>query len=74
MVVNNAQSQGGVEIMLTMTQIKDIRRMNVEEGKNVSEMARENGYDRNTVRKYLNKEDWNRNLTKVKKVPTFCKA
>lgn len=60
--------------MLTMTQIKDIRRMNVEEGKNVSEMARENGYDRNTVRKYLNKEDWNRNLTKVKKVPTFCKA
>jgi transposase len=72
-VVNKEQSQGGVEVMLTMTQVKDIRKMYFEEGKSISEIARESGYDRKTVRKYLHKEDWNRRLPKVKKVPTFSK-
>jgi len=43
--------------MLSMTQIKDIRKMYFEEGKNISEIARETGHDRKTVRAYLDKED-----------------
>ena len=48
--------------MLSMTQIKDIRKMYFEEGKNISEIARETGHDRKTVRAYLDKEDWNQEL------------
>jgi len=59
--------------MLSMTQIKDIRKMYFEEGKNISEIARETGHDRKTVRAYLDKEDWNQELPKVKKENAFPK-
>ena len=59
--------------MLSMTQIKDIRKMYFEEGKNISQIARETGYDRKTVKKYLDKDDWNKELPKVKKEPAFPK-
>lgn len=45
--------------MLTMTQAHDIRKMYFEKGKNISEIARETGHDRKTIRYYLEKEDWN---------------
>jgi len=42
-----------------MTQIHDIRKMYFEEGKNISQIARETGHDRKTVRYYLKKDDCN---------------
>jgi len=45
--------------MLTMTQVHNIRKMYFEEGKNISQIARETGHDRKTVRNYLHKNDWN---------------
>jgi predicted DsbA family dithiol-disulfide isomerase len=48
--------------MLTMTQVHNIRKMYFEEGKNISQIARETGHDRKTVRNYLHKNDWNNKL------------
>ena len=45
--------------MLTMTQLHDIRRLFFEEGRNVSQIAKTTDCDRKTVRRYLNKADWN---------------
>jgi transposase len=56
-----------------MTQIKDIRKMYFEEGKNVSQISKETGHDRKTIRGYLNKEDWNRDLPRVKEKPGYPK-
>ncbi|HHV95274.1 MAG TPA: IS21 family transposase [Clostridiaceae bacterium] len=56
-----------------MTQIKNIRKMYFEEGKNISQIARETGYDRKTVRKYIEKDDWNKELPKIKNEPLFPK-
>lgn len=42
-----------------MTQVQDIRKMYFEEGKNISQIARETGRDRKTIREYLDKDDWN---------------
>ncbi len=36
--------------MLTMAQIYDIRKLYFEEGKNISQISRETGYDRNNRR------------------------
>ncbi|NLK38177.1 MAG: IS21 family transposase [Epulopiscium sp.] len=56
-----------------MTQVNDIRKMYFEEGKNISQIARETGNDRKTIRKYLEKDDWNKELPIVKKKATFPK-
>ena len=56
-----------------MTQIKDIRKMYFEEGKNISQIARETGHDRKTVRAYLDKVAWNKKPPKVKKENAFPK-
>ena len=45
--------------MLTMTQVHDIRKLYFEEGKNISQIAKITGFDRKTVRNYLNKDDFN---------------
>lgn len=45
--------------MLTMTQVDSIREMYYEQGKNISEVARISKSDRKTVRKYIEKADWN---------------
>ena len=42
-----------------MTQLHDIRKLYYEEGKNISEIARQTGHDRKTVRASIGKEDWN---------------
>lgn len=49
-----------------MTQQNHIRKMFFEQGLNISEIAEETEYDRKTVRKYLNQEDWS---IKPKRVP-----
>lgn len=42
-----------------MTQIDHIKKAFFEEGLNVSQLANRFGHDRKTIRKYLDKEDWN---------------
>lgn len=45
--------------MLTMTQKNDIRKLFYEQGMNISQIARETGNDRKTVRQYINQHNWN---------------
>lgn len=42
-----------------MTQINDIRKAFFEEGQNISQIARTYRVDRKTVRRYINKTEWN---------------
>jgi len=43
-----------------MARIQSIREEYFRKGKNISEIAREHGMDRKTVRKFIEQEDWNR--------------
>jgi transposase len=45
--------------LLTMTEAHDIRHLYFEEGKSITEISREMGRDRKTIRTYIEKEDWN---------------
>jgi len=45
--------------MLTMTQVHNIRKLYFEEGKNISQISKETGFDRKTVRHYLKIDDFN---------------
>jgi transposase len=57
-----------------MTQIDLIKKAYFEEGLNVSELAERFNHDRKTIRKYLNKEDWNKQApTGVQIEKTFVK-
>ena len=40
-----------------MTELHNLRKLYFEEGKNITEISRETGRDRKTVRLYLEKED-----------------
>jgi len=51
-----------------MTQVHDIRKEYFEKGKSISQIARELGYDRKTIRAYIQKDDWNREIPNPKKV------
>jgi len=42
-----------------MTELHNLRKLYFEEGKSITEISRETGRDRKTVRVYLEKEDWN---------------
>jgi transposase len=42
-----------------MTQVHDIRKMFFEEGKSITEISRQTGHDRKTIRMYIKKDDWN---------------
>lgn len=59
--------------MLTMAQIHDIRKLFFEEGKSISQISRETGYDRKTVRTYINKDDWNTAIPTIKEKTEFPK-
>ena len=41
-----------------MTQKNHIRKMHFEQGMNISEISRETGFDRKTVRIYVEKDNW----------------
>jgi len=56
-----------------MTQAHDIKKFYFEEGKNITDISRETGRDRKTVRMYLEKEDWNKDETGIKEEPTYPK-
>jgi transposase len=55
--------------MLDMPQIDDIRRL-YSEGCNISEIARITGYDRKTVKKYLDMDDFSPQVPKSKSRPS----
>jgi transposase len=42
-----------------MTEVHDLRKLYYDDGKNITEISKETGRDRKTVRMYLEKEDWN---------------
>lgn len=44
--------------MLTMTQKNHIRKMYFEQGMNISEISRKTGFDRKTVKTYVEKDNW----------------
>ena len=44
--------------MLKMKEIETVRKMFFEEGKNISDIEKESGFDRKTIRKYLTKDDF----------------
>ncbi|MHB1376219.1 MAG: IS21 family transposase [Candidatus Humimicrobiaceae bacterium] len=45
-----------------MTQVHNIRKLYFEEGKNISQISKETGFDRKTVRNFLKKDDFNEPL------------
>jgi len=45
--------------MLTMTQKNDIRKLFYEQGMSISQISRETGNDRKTIRQYINQNNWN---------------
>ena len=51
--------------MLTMAKIECIRDEYFQKGKSISELAEDHGCDRKTVRKYINKEDWNEEIKPI---------
>jgi transposase len=59
--------------MLTMTQAHDIRKLYFEEGKRISEIARETKHDRKTVRYYIEKDNWNQELPVAVQEPSYPK-
>lgn len=56
-----------------MTQVYDIRKLYFEEGKSITQISRESGHDRKTVRMCIEKEDWNEEIAETQKVPEFPK-
>ncbi|SKA86243.1 Transposase [Caloramator quimbayensis] len=53
--------------MLTMTQIKNIKKLYYSKGEKISEISRETGHNYRTVVKYLKKDDYNFKLGKCDK-------
>jgi len=41
-----------------MTQVHDIRKLFFEEGKSITQISRETGHDRKTIRFYIGKDEW----------------
>lgn len=56
-----------------MSEIKQIRNLYYEEGMKISEISRDSGSDRKTVRKYLEQKDWNQDIPKPAVQPGFYK-
>ena len=51
--------------MLTMSKQKTIRELYYVNGKSITEIAKGSGHDRKTVRKIINRDDWNETGSKV---------
>lgn len=56
-----------------MTEVHNLRKLYYEEGKSITEISKETGRDRKTVRMYLEKEDWNENQPGILKGVEFPK-
>ena len=42
-----------------MKEITNLRKMYFEDGENISQIQKKTGFDRKTIRKFINKKDWN---------------
>ena len=56
-----------------MAQVHDIRKLYFEEGRSISQISRDTGFDRKTVRSYINKDDWNAEIPVVADKTEFPK-
>ena len=45
--------------MLKMKEIADLRKMYFEDGANITQIQKKTGFARKTIRKFINKKDWN---------------
>ena len=54
-----------------MTQVHNIRKLYFEEGKNISQISKETGFDRKTVGNFLKKDDFNKPLPPAVYVGSF---
>jgi hypothetical protein len=70
---NQSNARRNNKEMLTMTQVHDIRKQYFEEGKTISQISKVTGFDRKTVRSYLNKEDFNSPPESADKKSSFKK-
>jgi predicted DsbA family dithiol-disulfide isomerase len=60
MALHQFQFTPGVNILdVWLTELHNLRKLYFEEGKSITEISKETGRDRKTVRVYLEKEDWN---------------
>ena len=59
--------------MLTMTDVNDIRKLYFEEGKTISAIHRQTGFDRKTIRDYVGKDDFNARISSANKKASFLK-
>ena len=59
--------------MLTMTKVNDIRKLYFEEGKTISAIERQTGFDRKTIRGYIKKDDFNARISPANKQSSFLK-
>ena len=62
--------------MLTMTQVHDIEKRYFVEGKTISAISKETGFERKTLRHYLSQEDFNSPIVPCAKptgaLPLMC--
>lgn len=54
-----SKAKGGIERMLTMEQIYLIKYLRNHKGKSLRKIAKETGHDFETVKKYVEKNDFN---------------
>jgi LysM repeat protein len=54
-----SKAKGGIERMLTMEQIYIIKYLRNHKGKSLRKIAKETGHDFETVKKYVEKNDFN---------------
>ena len=59
--------------MLTMTNVNGIRKLYFEEGKTISAICRQTGFDRKTIRGYVGKDDFNAKISSANKKASFLK-
>lgn len=61
------EAKGGKERMLSMEQIYHIKYLKNHKGKSLREISRETGHHFDTVRKYVEKEDYNISMPQKQK-------
>jgi transposase len=66
-----SRTEGGMKGMLSMDDIKYIRRMHEVEGCSIREITRRSGYHYETIKKYLDKEDFNARPLMIKEASSL---
>jgi hypothetical protein len=72
-LITTSNTRRTLKEMLTMTQVHNIRKLYFEEGKTISSISRTTGFDRKTVRKYLEADNFNEDIPSAEERPSFPK-